>query len=405
MATFLYKAKKGPDEIVEASIEADSEASAARQLMQSGCYPIWIKAKHALSEEKIKGVSFFSKKVKAKDLAVFTRQLSELLDSGIALYDSLSIIENQIDSPQLKEIINGVRNRVRDGSTFSESLENYPRVFSNLYINLIRSGETGGMLDEVLENIADFLETQDDTRSRIVASMAYPALMMAVGIITIFILMTFVIPKLADMFVDMGEVLPLSTRILIGLSDFVRMYWILLALFVGGAAFLYKKSKSNILVKKTIDGFKLRLPIFGTLLKDDEFARFSRTLSTLLKNGVPMLDALKTASDIVDNEVVKTDALGIYDDVKAGSSLAASMKKSSCFPQFMANMVKIGEEGGILDKTLSKVAKSYENEAGRMTKTLSSLLEPAVILIMGAIVGFIVIAMLLPVFQISLTTH
>ena len=405
MATFLYKAKKGPDEIVKASIEADSEASAARQLMQSGCYPIWIKAKESSSEEKIKGISFFSKKVKTKDLAIFTRQLSELLDSGIALYDSLVIIENQIDSPQLKEIINNIRNKVRDGSTFSEALGNYPRVFSNLYINLIRSGETGGMLDEVLENIADFLETQDDTRSRIVASMAYPALMMAVGIITIFILMTFVIPKLADMFVDMGEALPLSTRILIGISDFVRMYWILLALFVGGAVFFYKKSKSSVLVKKTIDGFKLRLPIFGTLLKDDEFARFSRTLSTLLKNGVPMLNALETASDIVDNEVIKTDAQGMYNDVKAGSSLAASMKKSSCFPQFMANMVKIGEEGGILDKTLLKVAKSYENEAGRMTKALSSLLEPAVILIMGAIVGFIVIAMLLPVFQISLTTQ
>ncbi len=405
MATFLYRAKKGPDEIVEASIEADSEASAARQLMRSGCYPIWIRAEHALSEEKIKGISFFSKKVSAKALAIFTRQLSELLDSGIALYDSLGIIENQIGSPQLKEIISNIRNKVRDGSTFSEALGNYPRVFSNLYINLIRSGETGGILDEVLENISDFLEIKDDTRSRIVASMAYPALMMAVGIITIFILMTFVIPKLAEMFVDMGEVLPLSTRILIGLSDFVRMYWILLALFAGGTVFLYKKSKSNVLMKKMIDGFKLRLPVFGTLLRDDEFARFSRTLSTLLKNGVSMLNALKTSSEIVDNEVIKTDAQGIYNDVKAGSSLAASMKKSSCFPQFMANMVKIGEEGGILDKTLLKVAKSYENEAGRMTKSLSSLLEPAVILIMGAIVGFIVIAMLLPVFQISLTTH
>ncbi|NQT95065.1 MAG: type II secretion system F family protein [Candidatus Omnitrophica bacterium] len=261
------------------------------------------------------------------------------------------------------------------------------------------------MLRDVLNNIADFLEKEEDVRSKIIAALAYPILMLIVGIATIFILMGFVIPKLADMFIEMGEVLPLPTRILIGFSGFIQSYWIMLVIFAGAFIFFIVKSKSNAAFKKMIDKFKLRLPLAGTLMRDSELARFARTLSTLLKNGVPILYALEITSDVIENEVIKGETLKIHNDVKAGLSLAAAIKKSSSFPQFVVNMATIGEEGGILDKTLLKVARSYEIENDRKIKVLSSLIEPVIILLMGLVVGFIVISMLLPVFQISLTAH
>jgi type II secretory pathway component PulF len=405
MTYFLYRAKKGPDEVVEGRIEADSETAAAKQLIQAGFYPIWIKTKAIGAEERIESIPFISRKIKTKDLANFTRQLSELLDSGLALYDSLNIIGSQIDHPQLKEVISGIGDKIKDGNTFSESLKAHPNIFSNLYINLVKSGEVGGMLNEVLANIADFLEKQEDTRSKITASLVYPMLMLVVGVITIFILMTFVIPKLANMFVEMGERLPFPTRILMGIGSFLRRYWILLVVFICGAIISFKKIKSNTVARKNIDTFKLNLPIFGRILKNTELARFSRTLSTLVKNGVPILNALRITSDIIENSVIKEEVIRIYDDVKAGSSLTAAIKKNPSFPQFVVNMSAIGEEGGTLDKTLLKVAKSYELEIDRLVKIISSLIEPVVILIMGVIVGFIVISMLLPVFQISLTAH
>ncbi|MBU1147000.1 MAG: type II secretion system F family protein [Candidatus Omnitrophica bacterium] len=394
MSKFIYKAKKGPKEVIEGKIEAESEAQAVKQLMQEGYYPIWVKEVSALTAQK-------RRPVKTKDLAIFTRQLSELLDSGLALYESLNIIENQIELPGLKDIIRGIREKVRDGNTFSDALKDYPRVFSELYVNLVRSGEAGSMLRDVLNNIADFLEKEEDVRSKIIAALMYPMLMLAVGAATIFILMAFVIPKIADMFVDMGEALPLPTRILVGFSDFVRAYWLLLAIFTCAAIFFILRSKS----KSIMDRFKLKLPVLGDLVKDSEFARFSRTLSMLLKNGVAILSALKVTSDVIENEVIKAEVLRVYNDVKEGSSLASAIKKNTGFPQFIINMAIIGEEGGMLDKTLLKAAKSYELESDRKIKILSSLLEPAIILVMGVVVGFIVISMLLPVFQISLTAH
>ncbi|MFC1621177.1 type II secretion system F family protein [Candidatus Omnitrophota bacterium] len=394
MPHFIYKAKKGPKEIIESKIEADSENAAVKQLMQQGYYPIWVKEVSTLAAQK-------RRLVKTKDLAVFTRQLSELLDSGLPLYEALNIIENQIELPGLKEIIKGIREKVRDGSTFSESLKDYPRVFSNLYVNLVRSGEAGSMLGDVLNNIADFLEKEEDVKSKVLAALAYPMLMLIVGTGTIFILTGFVIPKLANMFIEMGEALPLPTRILIGFSDFIRTYWIVLAIFVIGSIFFIARGKS----KSIIDRFKLKLPIIGALVKDSELARFSRTLSMLLKNGVAILSALKITSDVIENEVIKSETLKIYNDVREGSSLAAAIKKNTSFPPFIINMATIGEKGGMLDKTLLKAAKSYDIESDRKIKILSSLLEPVIILIMGVVVGFIVISMLLPVFQISLTAQ
>jgi len=405
MGRFLYKAKKGPKEVLEGSIFADSERAAIKKLIEGGFHLLWIKEASALSQEKMGRAPLFSKRIKAKDLANITRQLSELVDSGLPLFDALNIVERQITLPQLKGVIISLRNSIKDGNTFSQSLEAYPHVFSNLYINLVKSGEAGGMLNEVLANISDFLEKQEDTKSKVASALAYPALMAIVGLITIFILVGFVIPKLYNMFIEMGEILPLPTRMLIGVSNFIRTYWILLVIFVGGSVFFIKRSKSNRVTKKAIDGFKLKVPIIGALIKNTDMARFSRTLSTLLKNGVPILDSLKITSDVVDNEIIKEEVRHIHIDVKSGATLAFAIKKNPSFTPFLVNMVAVGEEGGFLDKMLMKVAKSYEMEIDRIIKIMSTLLEPIMILVMGLVVGFVVISMLLPVFQISLTAQ
>jgi len=399
MPRFVYKAKKSPEDIVEGGIEADSESVAANKLIQSGYYPVWIREESA-GEKKVT-VS----RVKAKDLANFTRQLSELIGSNLALYNALSVIENQTENGYLKMIVGNIKSMIKEGKAFSEALKKYPDIFSELYVNLVRSGEESGSLNEVLANIKDFLDKDQDTRDKIVAALAYPGLMVIVGLATIFILVAFVVPRIAGMFMEMNEQLPLATRMLIGISDFVRSYWFLLVIFMIGAIFLFKTGKANPVTKNKMDRLKLKIPVFGDLLKNTEFARFSRTLSMLLKNGVPMLDSLKITAGVITNSVIKEEVDEICNDVKAGSSFTLAIKKRKNFPVFVANMTAVGEEGGFLDRALFNIARSYEIEAERLMKIITALLEPCFILIMGLVVGLIVMAMILPVFQMSLAAY
>ncbi|MDP2920770.1 MAG: type II secretion system F family protein [Candidatus Omnitrophota bacterium] len=399
MPKFIYKAKKGPDEAVEGVIEADSENVAVNKLIQSGCYPISVR------EESVSAEKFSIYKVRSKDITYFTRHLSELLGSGLTLYNALNVIESQSESNNLKMIIGNIKSRIKEGKKFSEALKNYPAIFSELYVNLVRSGEESGSLNEVLMNIADFLDKDEDTRSKVIAALAYPGLMALVGFATIFILVTFIVPRIVNMFIDMGQTLPLVTRILVGISDFIKTYWILLAVFIAGLVFVLKTAKSNPLAKNKMDRIKLKVPVFGKLVRDTELARFSRTFSMLLKNGVPMLDALQVTSGVITNSAVKDDIDAVYKDVKAGMAISGAIRKRECFPLFVSNMAAVGEEGGFLDKALLNIARNYEIEMDRAMKIITALLEPGFILIMGLVVGFIVVAMLLPVFEISLTAR
>lgn len=399
MAKFIYKAKKGPDEVTEGAIEADSEHMAAKKLMQSGYYPVWIKnAAVGDSETRVT-------RIRAKEISVFTRQLSELLNSGLTLYNALNVIENQTENDRFKLIIRSIRDDIKDGISFSEALTRHPRIFSNVYVNLIKSGEAGSLLNETLGDIADFLDKEEDVKAKIIAALAYPALMAGVGLLTIFILITFVVPRLVNMVTEMSQALPLPTRILMDLSGFIKDYWILLIIFTLTFIFLLRNVLINPAARINIDRLKLKLPVFGRLVKHVEFARFTRMLSALLKNGIPILHSLKITSGIIENHVIKEDLKFIYDDIKAGSTLGAAIKKRKTFPIVISNMVTVGEQGGFLDRMLLNIAHTYEIELDRIVKIATSLLEPIFILTIGLVVGFIVIAMLLPVFQISLIAH
>ncbi len=400
MARFIYQAKKGPAEIVEGTIEADNEASALLKLSNTGYFPLSIHKEGAASG---KGGAFrVMKKVNLHDLTVFTRQLADLLDSGLTLLNALNVVYKQTENKSFQSVIGDIRDYVRDGRPFSEALKKYPRIFSNLYVAMARSGETGGMLEEILARMANFSEAQEMLQSKIKSALAYPAVMATVGFLTIFVLITFVIPKIAGMFEYLDQAMPLPTMILLSISGFAVDYWYILVFVVGFIVFALNRAMKTEEGRLTIDRFKLSMPLLGELTKKAEIASFSMTLATLLQNGVPILDALETVSHTMQNAVLHKEITLACREVRDGVSLSKSLMSKKNFPTFATNMIAVGEESGSIEKSLFKVATSYEREADNTIKTMTSLVEPLMILTMGLVVGFIVVSMLLPIFQMNI---
>jgi type II secretion system protein F len=398
MARFTYEAKKSPREIVKGVLIADTKAAALQKITQMGYFLV------SLHEEELSSPSAADAvfgRIALKDTANFTRQLSDLLESGITIVKTLDILYNQTPNKKLKTIIMDIRDFCVGGSPLSDALARHPKVFPNLYVSMVRSGETGGALEKILKRLSDFSEKQLDIQTKIRTALAYPILMSFVGLATIIILMTFVIPKMMVMFADLGQTLPLPTQILLAISTIVKNFWwvLVIVLFFAGAFFakIYATPEG----RRSVDSIKLKAPIFGALEMKVELARFARTLATLLENGVPILESLKVTSETIDNAVIKQEIEKAYDAVREGSSLANGFFNSTVIPPSIINMISIGEESGHLERSLFKVAQSYERESDEAIKIMMSLLEPVMILTLGIVVGFIVIAMLLPIFEIN----
>ncbi len=401
MPRFIYRAKKGPKEEVSGSIEAENKNADLHKLTAMGHFPISIEEED-IEQAALKKSPFLRfRRISVRDLSVFTRQLSDLLEAGLPLLRTLSVLQKQTVNRYLQSVIGDLKDSVQDGNPLSTSLQKHPKIFSGLYVSMVKSGETGGSLENVLVRLAEFQESQEELNTTVRQAMAYPALMAIVGTVTIFVLMVFVIPKIVTMFQDLNQTLPLPTVILLNISYFMRDFWWVL---VGVASLIYF---AFLRIAKThegrmiIDRFKLAFPVMGQLILRAEIARFSRTLSTLLNNGVPILEALSVVIDIMENESLKEDTRLAQREVREGSNLAKGLGKGAYFPIFVNNMIAIGEESGALEKALLKVATSYEREVDKAVKVLTTLLEPLMILTMGLIIGFIVIAMLLPIFEIS----
>jgi len=402
MARFIYKAKKGPNDIVEGKIDAENSQQAAMKLTSKGLYLLSVEEETAAFISRSRRNLFFLRGVRLRDLSNFTRQLSNLLDSGLTMLNALGILIDQTENPNLKHTIQLIRDDVRDGVSFSDSLAKYPKVFSALYINMTRSGEISGTLQDVLGRLGDFLEKDEETLSKIRSSLAYPALMALVGFATIFILITFVAPRLTDIFVEIGQALPLPTQILILISGFFAKFWIFIIVGMIAAVIIFRRWASTKEGKTVFDNFKLKAPFIGQFIQKTEIARFGRTLATLIVNGVPIIQALGIATRIMDNDIMKNDLDEARKAVVEGATLSGSMKGRRYFPSMLVNMIAVGEESGSLERALFKVADAYDNEIDRTLKIITSLLEPVLILTMGLIVGFIVISMLLPIFQLNL---
>jgi len=404
MPKFVYKAKEGPDRLVEGVMEAENREQVVDRLQAMGYFPVSIQDETALKAKERTFSIVGEAKIRLSDLIVFTRQLSDLLDSGITLFKALNLIEEQTDNLLMRQLVSSLASEIKEGKRFSEILAKFPQVFSSLYVALVRAGEVGGMLDKVLLGLADYLEKEGELRSRVQSALAYPILMASVGVATVFILMSFVIPRLVAMFKGMGQSLPLPTLILINISSFLHQFWwlilsMLVAIFFGLQRFARTKEG-----KLVFDRMKLRLPLFGLLIKKSEIGRFGRTLSTLLGNGVPMLVSLDTVIPVMNNALIQKEVERMFTEVRDGVSLSKTITKSPYFPPLVANMIAVGEEGGMIERSLLKVAQSYEREVERVIKVITSLIEPIMILVMGSIVGFIVISMLLPIFQLNLVS-
>jgi len=402
MPKYIYKAKKGPGDVIEGVIDAETYDGAVSKLSNMGYFPISVKEEGLASQ--VSGKSFLSarKKVRLTDLSVFTRQLSELLSSGMPLLRSLQVLNQQTENKRLQSIIRDLSKTIQDGGTLSDALAKHPKIFSSLYVNITKSGELGGRLEHALARLADFLDKEEEMASRVRQAMAYPALMCAVGFATILVLLTVVIPRLVVMFEDIGQTLPLPTLILMGVSDFMVKYGWLIILAIGFMVFLIKRKASTAEGKAKLDIFKLNFPLVGALINKLEIARFSRTLATLLDSGIPILSAMDAVINTVQNEIIKGELKKSRQDIKDGASLGRSLKEATQIPPYVTNMITVGEEGGKLENVLFRIASSYEAQADKAIGFLLTLLEPVLILVMGLVVGFIVISMLLPIFHFNI---
>jgi len=411
MPLFAYSAVDAQGKTHQGTLEANSAADAAAAIKKQGRFPTNIaETAAAMGKTKGKGLSFsFSLgggtgtgKVPAKVLTVFTRQLSTLISAGLPLLRSLRTLSKQEKNVNLRKIMGSLAESVEGGTTFSEALAQHPKAFNKLYVNMVKAGELGGVLEIVLTRLAEFAEKSQRIRGKVTSAMVYPAVVLtiAVGIVTF--LMLFIVPKFEAIFKDMlgGRPLPAITQIIMDLSRFIQGNFLLIAgvltLLVIGLRFAIRLPG----IAAALDSYKLKLPLFGDLLTKTSVARFSRTLGTLVSSGVPILQALQITRDTAGNEKVSTAIETIHDNVKEGESMVAPMEASQIFPPMVVSMVQVGEETGQLPDMLTKVADVFEEEVDVAVAGLTSLLEPVMIVLLALIVGTIVVALFLPLITI-----
>lgn len=405
MPVYAFKGYDAGGKAVSGQRDADSPRTIKQLLRRDGIF-ITELAEHGQKKEggflkaEVK-LSFLQERVSSQDLAVATRQLATLVGAGIPLVDSLVALVDQVDHQAFKSVWADVKQRVNEGSSFGDALGAHPKVFSGLYVNMVRAGESSGALEVVLSRLADFTESSAELKNKLVGAMVYPIIMMFVATVVVGILFVFVIPKITALFESQKVVLPISTRILIFTSSTVRDYWFVILPALIGAILGFRRYIRTPSGRARWDRFTLDAPIFGPLIRMVAVARFSRTLGTLVGSGVPLLAAFDIVKNVVQNTLLLSVIETARDAVKEGDSIAAPLKRSGQFPPIVTHMIAIGERSGQLEAMLNNVAKSYEVQIDTKVRTLTSVLEPVMIVFLGTVVGFIVFAILLPILQIS----
>ena len=385
-------------------VDAMGVAAARQKLREEGVYPTEINQAADKKDTALSGVLGINlwQRVSTKDVSVFTRQLSTLLGSGIPLVPSLSVLIAQTKNPLLKQTLAQIREQVNEGKSLMQGMLNFPRIFPPFYVNMVRAGESSGTINLVLERLADFSENQQALMSKIRSALAYPIIMLFIGSAVIFLLMTFVVPKITGIFTDMHQTLPLITIVLIAISNFLKSFWwlILILLAAAIAAFKYMTTGTEA-GKRLWDTVKLKSPVWGQVNRKIAIARFCRTLATLLQSSVPLLSSMEIVRNVVNNILIGEAISKASKDVEEGKGLSGPLTQSGIFPPLVTEMVAVGEQSGTLEKMLNRVATAYETESQADIMVMTSLLEPLMILVMGLVVGFIVISILLPIFEMN----
>jgi type IV pilus assembly protein PilC len=399
---FDYRGRDGAGKLVKGRLDAASEGAVVQRLRGMGVSPIAIteaKAGTGLQTEiKIPG---FEKGVGLKDLAIMSRQASTMLTSGLSLLRTLTILSDQTENKKLKDILGKVRDDVERGVSFSDAVAKYPVDFPPIMINMIRAGETGGFLDQAMDSIATNFEKEHKLRSTIKSAMTYPVVVLVMSLVAVAIMLIFIVPIFQDMFSSLGGTLPLPTQILVSLSHAVRYVAIPLAIVVVLAWLWWRANKNTERVRAFIDPITLKLPVFGPLQKKIVIARFARNFSNMIGAGVPILQALRIVGEVSNNFVVKRALDNVAEAVRKGESIAVPLAAQSVFPAMVTQMVAVGEDAGSLEIMLEKIAVFYDAEVEATTDALTSLIEPLLIAFLGVVVGGMIIALYMPIFQIT----
>jgi general secretion pathway protein F len=404
MPVFEYKALDQKGKAISGIIDADSAVAARQKLRAARNFPVSLsEVEGVLAQKPHRGISFHSllPRIRQRDVTMMTRQLATLVGAGFPLVSALEALVPQIKSYAFNKTLAQIKDSILEGSSFAGALSQYPEAFTPLYKNMVHAGETSGTLEIVLEQLAELMEKQQELQNRIRSALAYPALMTVVGTVILVFLLVYIVPTITGIFADVQQVLPAPTRILIAVSDLFRSYWWVLVVLLIALLVAFRQFRKTTKGRTAIDRFLLKLPGIGSLLQKLAVARFSRTLGSLLANGVTMLQALDIAKNIAGNVVISNAVDAAAKEVGQGQGLAPSLAMSKVFPDLTIQMIQVGEQSAQLESMLGKMADVFENEVESTIMSLTSLLAPALILAMGVIVGFIVLSICLPIFEMS----
>jgi len=404
MATFQYKAKTPGGEVVTGTLTAGDRRLALVQLNRMGYFPLTVDAAGAASAQsaaKPSAVAGWRHRVSRRDVLTFSQQLTSLLRSGMSLSEALGVLEKRTQKKAMAEVLGQIRNDIVQGASLSDALAKHPKLFSKLYVNLVRAGEASGALDEVLVRLVQHSEQTAEVREKIVSALIYPAIVVLGGVATIIFFMTVMVPRFAQMFKELGGTMPLPTRILIGLSDAAVKFWWIPAGLIVVAVILYRQQARTPAGQLRLDDWKLRLPIIGRMIKLGAFTMFARTLATLLENGVPVLNALQIVEETMNNRLIAQEIREARARVTDGTSISAPLAKGKIFPPLLIDMLAVGEESGEVVPVLKTIADTYQQELSRTLNIFTTVLAPVIIIFVALGVGAIALSVLTAVFSIT----
>lgn len=401
MPIFEYKALNKTGKNVRGTVDADNVRAARVKLKKEGIFIVDIRDKTKSQKKDNRRRSSTSRGVSVEDLSMMTRQLATMIKANVPLVESLAAVAEQVDNPVLAEAVSDVKNMVNEGSPLYKALSKYPKIFSNIYIYMCEAAETSGAMDVILLRLAEFSEAQNELTSKVRSAMLYPLIMFTFTLGMLAVLFVFVVPSLVSVFESSEMVLPWYTQVVIGISGFLVNYWLILIIGVAGSVVLFRSWKSTPSGSATWDAILLKLPVIGKLARMIAVSRFTRTLSTLLVGGVPMLAAMEIVRNVVDNAVLASAIDNAKENISEGESIAGPLKKSGQFPPIVTHMISIGEKTGELENMLTQVSDSYDFQVKNSIQGLTSLMEPVMIIVMGCVIALIVVSIMIPIFDMT----
>lgn len=395
MPVFIWEGKTRRGEAKKGEMDAANEAAVNANLSRQGIIATSVKLKTA------EGKAAKTGKVSTKDLVVFTRQFSTMIDAGLPLVQCLDILSSQQENKGFKAVLTQVKADVESGSTFADALKKHPRVFDELYVNLVAAGEVGGILDTILNRLAAYIEKAMKLKSQVKGAMVYPISIIVIALVVIVGLLVFVIPIFAGMFADFGQALPMPTQIVINMSNFLKKWWWLIGGSAFGIFYGFKRYYATAGGRKVIDELVLKLPVFGDLLRKVAVAKFTRTLGTMITSGVPIMDGLEIVAKTAGNKTIEAAIMKTRESISAGKTISEPLMQSKVFPSMVVQMISVGEATGALDNMLNKIADFYDDEVDAAVEATTALMEPALMAFLGVTVGGLVIAMYMPIFKLA----